>query len=145
MRSPKELVPGFDYLIVDDRKNRIVAEFVGMTKHGYMVLATKVRTYIFSGDIGAMIKTGKLQALPRQAKNVKGGKPMRIVTESRKSQPFQVFLYKALMILGGAVVAAQALTIAVTTRELSQVRRQLTQARASVAAYHKMIKTGRGK
>lgn len=139
------LVPGFDYLIVDDKKNRIVAEFVGLTRHGTAILATKANTYSARGGIGPLIKQGRLQALPRQAKYAKGGKPMRIITESRKSQPFQVFLYKLLLILTASIVLGQALTIAVTTRELSQVRRELTQTRASVATYHKMIKTGRGK
>lgn len=142
MKKPtRALVPGFDYLLVDNHRNRVVAEFIGMSRHGYGVLANKQHTYTTRGDIREHLRKGTIKALPNQNKNITGGKPMRFNVETRTSQSYEIKKMNAMMFLCAGLMILASLRAAFLMDQVKDLRAELAQVRGSVNTYHTLVRT----
>lgn len=67
------MVIGRDYLVRDDRNNTVLAEFIGTTRWGKFIMATKNSTFTGHGPAEAFFAAGRLKELPAGYRQDRGG------------------------------------------------------------------------
>lgn len=140
-RACQQMVRGREYLVRDDHGNTVLAEFVGSTRFGKFIMATKNHTFTGNEPAAAFFRAGRLRELPQDYQHDEGDKPMRVNVEVRKRAMHQSFMLTWFsLFITGALLMISLTALVWRSQELRNTQARLDQALTTIDAYHRLIK-----
>lgn len=140
MNNKVLLIRGHKYFVKDEMKNTVIAEFVGLSPNGDMILATNTKTLRAFGSVTEAFRRGDVKLLPRQYQPTAGGKPMQVNTEGRKSLIYHHMINRRALIAAAVFIVILTFSLIARTNEIVELKTRLAQAQASIAGYNAMLK-----